>query len=87
MEPLDVSSVALARAALILGRVALQTLADLNPEAAAAVDDALRHEAGVLGRDGEASSPGVRALIEDLRARLAETAGHVPGEESTWYID
>jgi hypothetical protein len=87
MEPRDIPPQAAGRAALILARVALQALVDLGPETASAVDDALIHEVRALGGKDNAASRGARALIEDLRRRLADTSDHLMGEEAVWFID
>ena len=75
------------RCALALARVALQTLADLNPEAASAVDDALSHEIEAARGDSGPDALAVIAILSDVRAHLVGEDALAAGEDNAWYID
>lgn len=74
------------RCAITLARIALQTLADLNPEAASAIDDALGHEIEFASVWKDPETLAVIAILTDVRAKLAgEEALAV--EDNVWLID
>ncbi len=76
------------RCAIVLARVALQTLADLNPEAAASIDHALAHEIRAAQATETPDALAVIAILQDVRARLAgDDASHDMAEDSVWYIE
>jgi hypothetical protein len=75
------------RCALTLARVALQTLTDLNPEAASAVNDALGHEIETARVDSGPDTLAVIAILADVRARLLGEDVQATGEDGAWYID
>jgi hypothetical protein len=75
------------RCALTLARVALQALADLNPEAALAVDDALGHEIETTRGDSGPDALAVIAILSDVRAHLLGEDAPATGEDDAWYID
>jgi hypothetical protein len=72
--------------ALVLAKVALQTLSDLQPDAAPAIDDALAHEIETA-RKGGPDLLNVLAVLEDVRARLSGDDGHGEGDDGVWYIE
>ena len=75
------------RCAITLARIALQTLADFNPEAASAIDNALEEEIRKSAARKDPETRAVIAVLMDVRARLAgEEAGAV-AEGDVWYID
>jgi hypothetical protein len=75
------------RCALTLARVALQTLTDLHPEAASAVDDALGHEIEAVRSDSSPDTLAVIAILSDVRAHLLGEEAQVTSEDNAWYID
>ena len=75
------------RCAVALARVALQTLADLNPEAAAAVDNALGHELEVMRGQKDPETLAVIAILADVKARLSGEEANTISEDNAWYID
>jgi hypothetical protein len=75
------------RCAITLVRVALQTLADLNLEAAAAIDNALGHEIEAARSHDDPDTLAVIDILSDVRARLSGEEAHVLGEDNAWYID
>ncbi len=75
------------RCALTLARVALQTLTDLNPEAASAVDDALGHEIEVARSESSPDALAVIAILSDVRARLLGDDAQTTSQDNAWYID
>jgi hypothetical protein len=72
--------------ALVLAKVALQTLSDLQPDAAPAIDDALAHEIETARKAGP-DLLSVLAVLEEVRARLAGEDGHGEGDDGVWYIE
>ena len=75
------------RCAATLARVALQTLAYLNPEAASAVDVALGHEIEAARVDHDPDTLAVIAILSDVRARLSGEELQATGDDNSWYID
>ena len=75
------------RSALILAKIALQTLADLHPEAASSIDHALAHEIEVARTDERVRSLKLVALLEDVRAHLRADDEIAGAEEAVWYIE
>ena len=75
------------RCAITLVRVALQTLADLNPQAAAAIDSALGHEIESIRSDKQAETLAVIQILTDVRNRLAGEDAQVITDDNAWYID
>ena len=75
------------RCAITLARVALQTLADLNPEAAASVDNALGYELDTLRVQKDPETLAVIAILSDVKARLLGEEAGVIAEDNAWYID
>ena len=75
------------RSALILAKIALQTLADLHPEAASSIDEALRHQIEVARADERIRSVKLAALLQDVRAHLQSEEKHVSADEDVWYIE
>lgn len=75
------------RCAVALAKVALQILADLHPEAASNIDDALAHEIKAAGADQDADTLAVIAILADVRARLSGEEARTVAEDSVWYIE
>ncbi len=75
------------RCALTLVRVALQTLADLNPEAAAAIDSALGCEIEAKRTKKDPETLAVIEVLVDVRRRLAGDDAHIISDDNAWYID
>jgi hypothetical protein len=75
------------RCALTLARVALQTLSDLDPEAASAVRDALGHEIETARTEASPDSLAVIAMLSDVRASLMGEEVQPAGQDDAWYID
>jgi len=75
------------RCAVALAKVALQTLADLHPEAASTIDHALAYEIKAAGVDEDADTLAIIAILTDVRARLSGEVARTAGENSVWYIE
>jgi hypothetical protein len=87
LRALSSSSKVDTQCAITLVRVALQTLADLNPEAALAIDNALGHEIEIIRGHQDPDTLAVVAILTDVRARLAGQDVHTITEDNAWYID
>jgi hypothetical protein len=75
------------RCAVVLAKVALQTLADINPEAASSIDHGLAHEIETARLKDDSDTLAVIAILSEVRARLAGEDAHAVREDSVWYID
>jgi len=75
------------RCALTLARVALQTLTDLDPEAALAVHDALGYEIETARAEASPDALAVIAILSDVRTHLLGEDAQATGEDNAWYID
>ena len=75
------------RSALTLARVALQTLADLDPGAASSIDHALDHEIETARAENDPAATAVIAILSEVRARLTGDEPGVGEKEQVWYIE
>jgi hypothetical protein len=75
------------RSALILAKVALQVLSDLDPEASASIDDALTQQIVAAQAETDTSSLTLAALLEDVRTRLRAEEDRLVDAAAPWLID
>jgi len=62
------------RCALVLARIALQTLAELHPEAEVRIKDSLDHAIADAALEGAHGAEAVIGLLTEFKTRLAEEA-------------